>query len=279
MKKEAENYPVLLLCRVMQVSRSSFYDWLKAEQSDRDQENAKMRKEVAEVYDLHSGRYGRRRIAHDINEARKRPVSIGRVERRMKELGLKGYQPKSFKKTTIPDPTFIDSPNLVADCEASGIDEIWVSDITYIATLEGWVYLCTVMDLYSRKIVGWATRNNMKAEIVLEAFDAACKNRKPDKSTIFHSDKGGQYKAKRFRRRLKRKGFKQSMTGVDHCFDNAYAESLFGTLKTELIRGKKFATRAEADAAIFEYIEVYYNRVRRHSALGYKSPEMFENIA
>jgi len=196
----------------------------------------------------------------------------------MKELGIKGYKPPSFKKTTIPDPLIEDSPNLIAACEAQGIEEIWVSDITYIATHEGWLYLCVVMDLYSRRIVGWSTGDNMKAELVIRAFDMAHKQRKSDSKNIFHSDKGGQYKAKRFRRKLRKLGYVQSMTGVDHCFDNANAESLFGTIKTELIRKKILPSRKAAEAAVFEYIEVFYNRVRLHSALDYMSPAEFENV-
>ena len=238
-----------------------------------------MREEISNVYELHKGRYGRRRITDDLNDDRAKPISVGRVARRMKELGVMGYQPKSFKKTTVPDPAFVDSPNLVAECKAYGVDEIWISDITYIATNEGWLYLCTIIDLFSRKVIGWATRANMKAEIVIDAFNNACKARNPGECVIFHSDKGGQYKAKRFRRKLRKKGFKQSMTGVNHCYDNAFDESFFGTLKCELVRGKKFSSRAAADTAIFEYIEVYYNRIRKHSSLEYKSPEQFENIA
>lgn len=268
-----------LLCQVMQVSRSAFYAWLRAEPSERERENVAMRDQVTAVYNLHDGRYGRRRIADEVNDSREKPVSIGRIERRMKELGLQGYQPRAFKRTTVPDPTFVDSPNLIADCRALGINEVWVSDITYIPTKEGWLYLCTIMDLFSRKIVGWSTRHDMKAELVLKAFDSACSRRKPRQNTIFHSDKGGQYKAKRFRRKLRRQGFRQSMTGVNHCYDNAVAESFFATLKKELIRGKKFNSRAEADAVIFEYIEVYYNKVRKHSSLGNKSPEQYEKVA
>jgi len=131
----------------------------------------------------------------------------------MQELKIAGYTPPSFKRTTIPDPLIEDSPNLLKDAEACGIDQVWVSDLTYIRTKEGWLYLCTVMDLFSRKIVGWATRSDMTVEIVLEAFGMAHKTRKPEFSTIFHSDKGGQYKSKRFRRKLKRLGYSQSMTG------------------------------------------------------------------
>ncbi|MBM4252242.1 MAG: IS3 family transposase, partial [Deltaproteobacteria bacterium] len=137
-----------------------------------------------------------------------------------------------------------------------------------------------IIDVFSRKVVGWSTRSDLKVDIVMAAFDMAYRMRRPDRSIIFHSDKGGQYKAKKFRRRLRRRGFSQSMTGIDHCYDNAVAESFFGTLKTELIRGEVYESRELAAAAIFEYIEVFYNRTRLHSSLGYHSPEQYErNIA
>ena len=206
-------------------------------------------------------------------------ASINRIGRRMKELKIVGYRPPSFKRTTIADPLLEDSPNLTVDAKAHGIDEIWASDITFIATKQGWLYMCTIMDLYSRKIIGWSLKNHMRVDIVIEAFEMAVKKRRPNKPVIFHSDKGGQYKSKKLRRRLARKGFRQSMTGVNHCFDNAYAESFFGTLKKELIRGKAFNTMEQAEAAIFEYVEVFYNRIRVHSSLGNCSPEEFEKGA
>ena len=268
------------LCRNMRVSVSGFYSWLNREPSSREKENRELRKLIEHDFTRSKGTYGRRRIAAKLNKEREKNVSINRVERRMKELNVAGYQPKSFKKTTVPDPILEDSPNLVKDATTRGINEIWVSDLTYIATKEGWLYLCVILDLHSRKVVGWCTRSDMTAKIVIEAFDRACAGRKPESEVIFHSDKGGQYKSKKFRRRLKRRGFKQSMTGADHCFDNAHAESFFGTLKKDMIRGVKFESRNQAETAIFEYIEATYNRLRLHSSLAYQSPEEFEeNIA
>lgn len=264
----------------MGVSASSYYEWLNRRPSARLVENSAIRDEVVQVFDRARGTYGRRRIARELNKKREKPLSANRIARRMQELNIAGYRPKSFKKTTIGDPLLEDSPNLLKEITVRQIDKAWVSDLTYIATKEGWLYLCTIMDLCSRKIVGWATRTDMTAEIVIKAFDAACAKRKPTDSVIFHSDKGGQYKSKRFRRKLKKKDFMQSMTGKDHCFDNAHAESFFSTLKRDLIRGKIFATRSEAEAAVFEYIEVFYNRFRLHSSLDYQSPDEFEkNIA
>lgn len=260
----------------MQVSKSAYYEWLNGQPSNRAKENEALCASVSVAFDANRGVYGRRRIAAVVNEGREEKVSINRISRRMGDLKIAGYTPPSFKKTTIPDVLLEDSPNLAKDAAVHGVNEIWVSDLTYIRTKEGWLYLCTIMDLFSRKIIGWSTRKDMKVEILLEAFDNAVSARRPVETVIFHSDKGGQYKSKKFRRRLQRKGFRQSMTGVDHCYDNAFAESFFGTLKTELIRGKTFESRAAAEAAIFEYIEVFYNKVRIHSALDYQSPETFE---
>lgn len=228
------------------------------------------------IFDLSRGTYGRRRLTAAVNRDLNKGVSINRVERRMKELKIAGYRPPSFKRTTIGDPLLEDSPNLIKAVQAKGIDHIWVSDITYISTSEGWLYLCVIIDLFSRKVVGWKTSPNMKADVVIDSLKDALKVRRPKGKTIFHSDKGGQYKSKRFRRMLKRNKILQSMTGVDHCYDNAFAESFFGTLKSDLVRGKTFANRDVADAALFEYIEIIYNRFRLHSSLGYQSPEEFE---
>jgi putative transposase len=263
----------------MEVSTSGFYEWLNPRSSNRFEENQILKAEIGRVYELSRGAYGRRRIAAAIANGSTAKASVNRIERKMKEMGLAGYVAPSFKRTTIPDPMMEDSPNLIKDCQAKDIDEIWVSDITYIRTAEGWLYLCTIMDLYSRNIVGWSTRSDMKVELVMEAFNMAHKRRNPKNKTIFHSDKGGQYKSRRFRRKLARLGYAQSMTGANHCFDNAAAESFFGTLKTELIRGCTFPSRESAESAIFEYIEVFYNRVRLHSSLGYLSPVEFEKIA
>ena len=190
----------------MGVSSSGFYEWLNPCPSKRAKENKEIQEEIAKVFDFSRGTYGRRRLAAAFNKS-EHPlsVSINRVERQMKILDIQGYQPKAKKRTTLPDPLLKDSPNLIKDCITLGIEEIWVSDITYIATREGWLYLCLIMDLHSRRIVGWSLKENMKAELVIEAFKMADTQRTTNKKTVFHSDKGGQYKAKRFRRLLKKK--------------------------------------------------------------------------
>lgn len=264
----------------MEVSRSGYYEWLNGKIGKRKKENETIKDHLLPIFEASRETYGRRRLTAALREANLGiQPSINRVERQMKIIDIAGYVPKATKRTTIPNPSLEDSPNLTKDASCKGVEDIWVSDITYIRTRYGWLYLCTVMDLFSRRIVGWSLKENMKVDLVLEAFKMAHNQRTTKKVTLFHSDKGGQYKAKKLRRRLKRLGYKQSMTGKDHCFDNAHAESLFSTLKRELIRGKIFESHEQARSAIFEYVEVYYNRIRLHSALGYKSPEGFEESA
>ncbi|RYZ85138.1 MAG: IS3 family transposase [Proteobacteria bacterium] len=200
----------------------------------------------------------------------------------MKILGIEGISPRKFVKTTILNRDLANSPNLIKDEGLSSFEpnRIWVSDITFIPTAQGWLYLCIVLDLHSRKIVGWSMREDMKADIILEATRMALKARRPVSSLVFHSDCGGQYKAKKFRNLLRRYNIRQSMTFAGNCYDNATAESFFGTLKSELVYRTKFDTREAARAAIFEYIEAFYNRVRMHSSLGYLSPMQYEqNVA
>lgn len=236
------------------------------------------------MYSIHQasyGIYGRRRIAEQLAKEG-RIASVDRVGRRMKELGLRGISPRPYIVTTRANLDLENSPNLIKDeaLKASTIDEIWVSDITFIPTGEGWLFLCIVLDLYSRKIVGWSMRSDMKAEIIMEAIKMALKARKPSPGLVFHSDCGGQYKARRFRSLLRKNGIRQSMTFAGNCYDNATAESFFGTLKTELVHRVKFETREAAKAAVFQYVEVFYNRIRLHSSIGYHSPDEFEkNVA
>lgn len=260
----------------MRVSRSSFYDWLGGDRTAREQTNELLRDAAVKSHEKSNGAYGRRRIASDLAK-QGLCVSVNRVERRMKEAGIEGYRPKSFKITTLGDARR-NSPNILKNesISPSGINQVWVSDITYIRTREGWVYLCIFMDLYSRKIVGWKAGNNMKKDLVVGALDSAVRDRRPPTGLIIHSDCGGQYKSKLFRRRLKRHNFRQSMTDGGNCYDNAYAESFFSRLKNEWIRDVKFPDRESAYATLFEFIEVFYNRVRAHSSIGGDSPTEFE---
>ena len=183
---------------------------------------------------------------------------------------------KGFKQTTKSDPSARVAPNVLAqDFHAAGPNQTWVSDITYIRTGEGWLYLCMVMDLFSRQVIGWAMESYLTQALVQQAFTMACHHTQPGRGVIVHSDRGSQYTCQTFRVLLKKKGFIQSMSGTGNGYDNAVAESFFHTLKTEEVYGQWYATRTQARTAIFEYIEVFYNRIRRHSALGYLSPIQF----
>lgn len=262
----------------MNVSRSAYYEWLEAIPAPRIEANRKLREAVYSAHEASRGTYGRRRIALELAKT-EHPASPSRVERRMKELGIQGISPRPYYiKTTRDDTDLENSPNLIKDesLAATSIDRILVSDITFIPTKEGWLFLCIVLDLCSRRIVGWSMRSDMKADLVIDALRMAIKMRKPSPGLVFHSDCGGQYKARKFRSLLRRHRIRQSMTHAGNCYDNATAESFFGTLKTELVRRLSFETREQAKAAIFEYVEVFYNRLRMHSSIGYQSPAEFE---
>jgi putative transposase len=269
------------MCRVLGVSRSAYYEWLTETPSLRSEERKKLREAVLAVHMSSRGTYGRRRIRAHLAKAGQ-AKSIGNVEKRMQELQIRGISPRAFVVTTKGAPKLKNSPNLIKDeaVKVSRPNQAWVSDLTFIRTDEGWLYLCIILDLHSRKIVGWSMRSDMKAEILMEAAKMSFKSRQPNAGLIFHSDCGGQYKAQKFRALLCRHKVRQSMTFAGNCYDNATAESFFGTLKSELVYRNKFATREQAKAAVFEYIEVFYNRFRLHSAIGNQSPVDFEkNVA
>lgn len=196
----------------------------------------------------------------------------------MKIHGIRGKSPRKFRTTTTPSPKLDNCPNLLKGIktELRSPDQAWVSDITYIATQEGWLYLCVVLDVVSRKVVGWSLDTHLRAELVYRALQAALKDRKPQRGLIFHSDCGGQYKSDVVRNLIRRYGLRQSMTFAGNCYDNAMAESFFGTLKSEL-ETCQFATRQAAESTLFEYIECFYNRKRMHSSLGYSTPVEFED--
>jgi len=280
-KEQTGTYPVQTLCKVLDISRSAYYSWLDDKPSKRSKENEKLRSEITPIFNESSGTYDRRRLAKDLGHAGI-VISINRVERRIKQLNIQGYRPKAFRVTTKGNVNLKNSPNLLKKEKVvpTRINQVWVTDITYIATKEGWLYLCVVLDLYSRRVIGWSMEPHMKTSMVMAAFKMAFRARARSKSLIVHSDKGGQYKSKIFRNLLRRENVRQSMTSTGRCYDNAVAESFFGTLKNEIVRGQKYQSREIATAAIFEYIEMFYNRVRLHSSLDYWSPIDFEkNIA
>ena len=244
--------------------------------SARAAQDAELEREIQRVYEEGRGNYGSPRV-HDELSKRGFSLSRKRVIRLMNKLGLKAKTAKKFKVTTDSRHLLPIAPNLVQrDFCPPGPNQVWVSDITYLRTLTGWMYLAVVIDLYSRRIVGWALRPRMKAGLVCDAFDMAIRNRKPPPGLIFHSDRGSQYASAKFRRRLARVGALASMSRKGDCWDNAVAESFFATLKKELVRGVSFPDHQSTHSAAFEYIEVFYNRKRKHTFVGGISPAQFE---
>ena len=272
------DFPVKALCEVLGVGRSAYYAWRSGGTYRLKEKKARVDQAVKQVFETHLQRYGARRIEAELKGT---GVKAGRhqIRSRMKEQGLKAIQPRSFvPKTTQTNPALRRSKNLLLEMQTvEKLHCVWVGDITYLPMADGsWLYLATWMDLYSRFIVGWELRRSLEAALVVRSFEKAWQRRKPPSGLIVHSDGGGQYMEGGFRNLLAANKCRQSMTRVDNHYDNAFAESLFSRFKAELLRGGTFCDLGDAQAAIFEYIEVYYNRKRRHSALNYNSPENFE---
>lgn len=264
------------MCKLMNLSRSGYYEWLERAKSARRIEDEELSAAIGQVFSEGRGLYGTRRIKKRL-EAQEVYVSRRRIGRLMKEKDLLCKAKRKFKATTDSKHDRPVAPNLLArKFDVSTPDSYWVGDITYVHTAEGWLYLATVVDLFSRKVVGWSMGDNMKADLVNNALLTAIWRRKPSKGLIWHTDRGSQYASDSHVKILSRHGIIQSMSRKGNCWDNAVAESFFGTLKAELIYQSKFKNREEARCAIFEYIEVFYNRVRIHSANNYLSPVAYE---
>lgn len=261
----------------MKVSRSGYYDWLNRLESNRSLENQQLTKSIKEVFLQNRSLYGTRRIAKILaqNEI---TISRKRIGKLMAVAGLHPKAKRKFKATTNSKHNKPISPNLLnREFNVLNPDTYWVGDITYIPTKEGWLYLATVIDLYSRQIIGWSMANNMKAKLVNDALTMAIWKRKPKRGgLIWHTDQGSQYASNSHRSILKDHDIIQSMSRKGDCFDNAVAESFFKTLKTELTNHHQFNNQQEARNVIFEYIEVFYNRIRIHSANNYLAPVEFE---
>ena len=268
-------FPVKECCVALSVSRSGYYQWVGTVQSERAEADAELLKEIRRVYAKHKGRYGSPRITHQL---RQEGVVCGenRVARLMRENDLAARRKKAFRpRTTLPGQGA--APNLIKELEPSAPDQLWASDITYVATLEGWLYLAVILDLFSRRVVGWKLGENLEAELVVTALRNALVLRQPDEGLYFHSDRGSQYSSEAVRKPLSVIGANQSMSGVGNCYDNATMEAFFSTLKTECFPDNQvFSSRAQARREIFEYIEVYYSNQRLHSALGYQTPCQYE---
>lgn len=263
------------LCQMFGVTSSGYYQWKKRGKSNREIENELLLEKIRITYKNSRYVYGSPRITAALNR-QSISCSQPRVARLMRENGLIARTQRKFKATTNSKHNLPIAPNLVNQAfGVEGPNRLWVGDITYVDTDEGWMYFAKVMDVFKREIIGWAIDKRMKKSLVIKAMERAILKRRPAGSVIFHSDRGSQYASYAFRRLLANNRIRQSMSGKGNCYDNAMAESFFKTLKTELIYQKRYKTRQEAKQDIFEYIEVFYNRKRLHSALGYRTPIEF----
>lgn len=269
------DFRVKLMCRVLDVSSSGYYAWRKRPSSLREMANETLLKEIQAAHEASKGVYGSPRIYHEVKE--KVSCSQNRVARMMKKHGIAAKQKRRYKQTTKANGAHPVAPNLVdRDFAAAAPNEKWTTDITYIPTLEGWLYLAVVLDLFSRRIVGWAMSARMTSDLVLDALHMAIRDRKPAVGLIHHSDRGSQYTGAPYQELLKSHQFEVSMSGTGNCYDNAPTERFFGSLKMEWVHHVVYETRAQARTDIFFYIEAFYNRQRRHSTLGYLSPAAHE---
>jgi putative transposase len=276
MQQEEATHHIATLCRVLGVSPSGYYAWCDRPVSTRAQMDQHLLVEIQRVHEQSRGIYGAPRIhaelqAHGVRCGRKR------VARLMRAADLAGAQRRRYRGMTRQDRRAVAAPDHVSrDFAASAPDRLWVADITFVPTGEGWLYLATVLDAWSRRIVGWAMADTLRTELVVEALNMAVWNRRPAIGVVHHSDRGAQYTSLAFSQRCQDAGVVPSMGSVGDAYDNALAEAFFASLKTELLQQRTFATRSAARLALFDYIEAFYNSHRRHSALGYLSPAEFE---
>ena len=270
---EKASYSISLLCRVLGVSRSGFHAWERRPPSDRELGDAWIAERVRAIHAESRGTYGARRVHAALCH---RGVRVGRkrVERLMRTLGLSGLIPKRYRRTTIRVPGVRVADDLVdRGFTPSAPNELWCADIKYVRSWQGWLYLAAVMDCYSRRVVGWSMRPDLEAELVVDALEMAIARRRPKPGLVHHSDQGSQYVSLRFGERCREIGIHRSMGSKGD-----YAESFFATLEKDLLRRRSFATRQDARTAMFDYIETFYNPIRLHSTLGYRSPVEYERM-
>lgn len=275
------NYPIALMCRVLEISRSALYAWRRrrAQRLARERADDAIATQIQEVHEASRATYGSPRVHAKL---RRDGVRIGRkrVARVMRAAGLRGKIRRRWRNTTNSNHALPLAPNtLNRQFSAKSSDKVWVVDITYIWIYGGFVYLAVVLDLHTRKVVGWALEDHMRTELVLKALNMALGARVPASDILHHSDRGCQYASESYRKLLEQHGIEASMSRRGNCWDNAVVESFFGTLKQELVHGAKWMTIAEARAAIHDYIEVFYNRQRLHSALGYRTPAEVDQLS
>jgi putative transposase len=275
--EQAAGHSVAHACELLEVSRAAYYERKSAVPSRRELSDAELTEQIIEIHAASKGTYGSPRVHAEL---RRRGAHCGRrrVRRLMRLAGLEGRCKRRWRKTTVPDPAAERAKDLIqrhfGPCQE--IDRRYVGDITYVWTLEGWAYLATVIDLASRRVVGWALADHMRTELVEDALEAAVRTRRPAGGVIFHSDRGSQYTSSDYARLASANGVVLSVGMAGECWDNAVAESFFATIKRELIDTRAWPTRAGLRAAVFDYIEGWYNTRRLHSSLGYLSPAEYE---
>jgi transposase InsO family protein len=277
---EKARYPVTRLCKTLDVSESGYHAWRRRPPSKRATENARITAYIKASFQKSRETYGSPRLT---GELRNGGIKAGRhrIARLMREAGIRAKKPKRWKRTTNSKHDLPRAPNLVERRWAEmapAPNKLWVSDLTYIWTWQGWVYLAVFLDVFSRKVVGWKVDETMEAHVVTDALKMAMVRRSPSRGLILHSDQGSQYASNAYREMIDENGFQRSMSRRGDCWDNAIAESFFASLKGDLIDRRPWATHAQVEAAVGEWIEVFYNGERRHSALGNVSPIDFERL-
>ena len=269
---EKANYPIMFMCGLLGVTRSSFYAWRNRVESATSVRRRELAEQVRRVFRAHSGRYGCRRVAAALNRDG-HECSVGLVADLMREAGLRACQPRAYKRTTVPGQQPVESPDLIGrDFTADAPGQRLVGDITYLKTGEGWLYLATVLDLCTRMVVGWQLADHLRTSLVTDAAQMAITHGHLTAGAVFHSDRGCQYTSREFTEFCVANGIRASVGRTGVCWDNAAAESFFAALKNEMYHRQRFDTRTRARFAVAEYIEVYYNRQRLHSTLGYRTP-------
>jgi putative transposase len=276
---ERDNIPVARSCRVLQVARSGYYQWLNREPSTRSIDDTVLAAEVKEIFQEHRGRYGAPRIRRALRRRGARP-STKRVARLMRNLGLRGHTPRRFRRTTDSRHTKRIAENLLErDFNAAAANQVLAGDITYVQTTDGWLYLAVLLDLYSRRVVGWAMSDRIDTELALSALHAAASTRPLEPNWIHHTDRDCRYGSDDYLAALKQLGARPSMSRKADCWDNAVSESFFATLEKELLALQPLQSRSKTREQVADYIDNYYNLVRLHSHLGYVSPIEFETNA
>lgn len=277
MKALRKEFALSDMCEVFGVSRSGYYDWLNQGLGQRAQANAQLVVQIKELFELHRANYGSPRITEALRQ-KKQVCNRKRIERLMRQEGLQARTKRRFRvRTTDSNHDHPIAANLLPDLTVHRADQVWTTDVTYVHTGEGWLYVAGVMDLHSRRIIGWAMEDHLHTTLPIAALSMALGKRQPKAGLVHHSDRGVQYASERYRRMLQASGVQASMSRKGNCYDNAAMESFWSTLKRELVYTQSYTTRAEAKRSIFAWIETYYNPKRLHSSLGYKSPVDFEN--